>query len=98
MADFTLDDPLGRQITLHDHTSYGHIVKGHPEVIRHRVRVQQAIASPEIIQYKRQERKHRMVTTDTLEGIINATLSYHYDATNDVLYLRLLSHRDAPAL
>jgi hypothetical protein len=38
------------------------------------------------------------ITTTTLEGIINATLSYHYDASNDVLYLRLLSHRDTPAI
>jgi len=39
-----------------------------------------------------------MVTTDTLEGIIDSALSYHYDATNDVLYLRLLSHRDTSAI
>jgi hypothetical protein len=39
-----------------------------------------------------------MVAVDTLEGIINNALGYHYDVSSDVLYLRLLSHRDAPAL
>jgi hypothetical protein len=32
-----------------------------------------------------------MVTTDTIEGIINSTVSYHYDVFADVLYLRLVS-------
>jgi hypothetical protein len=39
-----------------------------------------------------------MVTTDTLEGIINNAYWYHYDAANDVLYLRLLSTRQTPAV
>jgi hypothetical protein len=39
-----------------------------------------------------------MVTTDTLEGIINGTISYHYDVTSDVLYLRLLSDMTTPSL
>ena len=39
-----------------------------------------------------------MVTTDTLEGVINDAYWYHYDAANDVLYLRLLSARQTPAL
>ena len=32
-----------------------------------------------------------MVTTDTIEGIIDGTTHFHYDVTADVLYLRLLS-------
>jgi hypothetical protein len=39
-----------------------------------------------------------MVTTDTLEGFINNAYWYHYDAANDVLYLRLLSARQTTAL
>ena len=39
-----------------------------------------------------------MVTTDTLEGIINGTISYHYDVTSDVLYLRLLTDMTTPSL
>ncbi|MEX0774277.1 MAG: hypothetical protein WD042_01045 [Phycisphaeraceae bacterium] len=35
-----------------------------------------------------------MVAIDTLEGVINQTLWYHYDVGSDVLYLRLLSERD----
>jgi hypothetical protein len=50
MSDSTLRDPLGRQITLHDHTWYGHILKGHPEVRHDRAAVQQAVTSPELIQ------------------------------------------------
>jgi hypothetical protein len=32
-----------------------------------------------------------MVTTDTLEGVIDGTLRYHYDVQADVLYLKLVS-------
>lgn len=39
-----------------------------------------------------------MVTTDSLEGTINGTISYHYDIADDVLYLRLVSDRDTQAL
>ena len=34
-----------------------------------------------------------MVTTDTIEGVVNGTLWFHYDLTNDVLYLQLQSTR-----
>jgi uncharacterized protein YuzE len=33
-----------------------------------------------------------MVSTDTLEGIIDQTLRFHYDRNADVLYLRLTAH------
>jgi hypothetical protein len=32
MTDTRITDPLGRQITLHDRTWYGHILKVHPEL------------------------------------------------------------------
>ena len=35
-----------------------------------------------------------MVITDTLEGLIDARLSFHYDMGNDILYLRRADHRD----
>ncbi|MFH0980812.1 MAG: hypothetical protein V2A79_04665 [Planctomycetota bacterium] len=35
-----------------------------------------------------------MVVTDTLEGTINDVLWYHYDITNDVLYLRQATERE----
>ena len=35
-----------------------------------------------------------MVTIDTLEGVIDNALTYHYDVGNDVLYLRLVTARD----
>ena len=39
-----------------------------------------------------------MVTTDTIEGTIDAGLWFHYDIANDVLYLRLASERDTPTV
>jgi uncharacterized protein YuzE len=39
-----------------------------------------------------------MVTTDTIEGIINGTISYHYDVTSDVLYIRLMADMKTPAI
>lgn len=46
MGDAVITDPLGRRITLHDRTWYGHILKGHPEVREHRALVETAVASP----------------------------------------------------
>ena len=39
-----------------------------------------------------------MVTVETIEGIINGTVSYHYDVFADVLYLRLLADMETPSL
>ena len=39
-----------------------------------------------------------MVTTDTIEGIIDGTISYHYDVFADVLYLRFLADMETPAI
>lgn len=39
-----------------------------------------------------------MVVTDTLEGIIDNVLWYHYDVSGDVLYLRLLAKREIPTV
>ena len=38
-----------------------------------------------------------MGTVDTLEGVLDQVLWYHYDVGNDVLYLRLVSKRMADA-
>ncbi len=55
MADTHLCDPLGRAITLHDSTWYGHILKGHPEVGRARPFVELAIQSPQEIRQSRSD-------------------------------------------
>ena len=39
-----------------------------------------------------------MVITDTIEGVVDGTVWFHYDLTNDVLYLRLASRREAGAI
>jgi hypothetical protein len=44
--DIQLTDPLGRSITLHDRTWFGHILRGHPEMAEHRVLAESAVASP----------------------------------------------------
>lgn len=36
------------------------------------------------------------IITDTLEGVIDGMLWYHYDLPSDVLYLRYAADRDAP--
>ena len=44
--DSRLTDPLGRTITLHDRTWYGHILKGHPEMRAYRRQVERTITDP----------------------------------------------------
>ena len=39
-----------------------------------------------------------MNTTNTIEGTINGTVSYHYDVFADVLYLRLVADMETPSL
>jgi hypothetical protein len=51
MAVKTVIDPLGRSITLHDHTWHGHVLPGHPEMARHRTRVERTIAAPNSIHF-----------------------------------------------
>src|SRR5947207_530499 len=46
LADITLQDPLGRQIVLHDHTWYGHIIKRHGDMRGLRDLVAEAIRAP----------------------------------------------------
>jgi len=36
-----------------------------------------------------------VVKTDTIEGTVDQSMTYHYDMVNDVLYLRLLSEQEA---
>jgi len=51
MPDTMMLDPLGREITLHDRTWRGHILKGHPEVGGHRALVEGAIEAPSEIRF-----------------------------------------------
>ncbi len=39
-----------------------------------------------------------MVVTESIEGVVDNVLWYHYDIPNDVLYLRLLAHRQSPSV
>ena len=59
MSNQTLTDPLGRPITLHNRTWYGHILKNHPELRPHRRLVEEAVAAP---------REIRIDTSDAGDG------------------------------
>jgi hypothetical protein len=39
-----------------------------------------------------------MVITDTIEGVVDGSMWFHYDLANDVLYMRLASRREASAV
>lgn len=46
-----MTDPLGRTITLHARTWYGHIIKGHPEMRGLRDLAEATISNPEEIRF-----------------------------------------------
>ena len=51
MADQTIVDPLGRPVTLHDHTWYGHVLNIHPEMRGRRAEAADVIRRPTIIHF-----------------------------------------------
>ena len=51
MATRTFTDPLGRQITLHNHTWFGHILRRHPDLRAHRRLVEETITAPLSIRF-----------------------------------------------
>ncbi len=70
MADITLRDPPGRSISLHDHTWYGHILKGHPEVQPFRALVEAAIFSPLEIRFTLADADCRIYYKDVPSGVL----------------------------
>src|ERR1044071_1178658 len=44
------------------------------------------------------QRSRRMVAIETLEGLIDRTMWFHYNVSGDVLYLRVASERDTATL
>jgi hypothetical protein len=60
MADMAITDPLGRVITLHDRTWFGHVLKGHPEVADCRRLVETAIERPLEIRRSRTDEDCRL--------------------------------------
>ena len=51
MATLTLTDPLGRRITFHNHTWFGHILRRHPDLRSHRRLVEETITTPLSIRF-----------------------------------------------
>lgn len=83
MGDTLLTDPLGRKVTLHDRTWFGHILKGHPDVAEFRALVERAIQFPDEIRVSRLDANCRlyygqgsrpatrmMVVVDLAEGVV----------------------------
>jgi len=46
MGNNDLIDPLGRRITFHNHTWYGHILRAHPELKSERSRIEETLRRP----------------------------------------------------
>jgi hypothetical protein len=83
VGDSTLSDPLGRTIVLHEHTWFGHIVKGHPDVRTYRALAEQAISNPLEIRFSSSDPNCRLyygvgpslrimmvVVADVVSGIV----------------------------
>ncbi len=60
MADSRLIDPLGRHMTLHDRTWFGHVIKFHPELVEYRDEVEQSIIQPDDIVFSTSDSACRM--------------------------------------
>jgi hypothetical protein len=60
MPDIEILDPLGRRITLHDRTWFGHILAGHPDMAEHRDRAAEAIRNPAEIRVSRADKDCRL--------------------------------------
>jgi hypothetical protein len=50
VPDSIIEDPLGREIRLTNATWFGHILKGHPDMARQRLRVEHTVRKPLEIQ------------------------------------------------
>jgi hypothetical protein len=46
LATVRLVDPLGRSIVFHNHTWFGHILPGHPEMRTYRSLVEKSVTNP----------------------------------------------------
>jgi hypothetical protein len=76
MADETFIDPLGRAIVFHDHTWFGHVLKGHPELRDERECVGATIEQPTDIRHS---------LSDTYVRL------YHGQAERPGVYLRVVA-------
>ena len=68
MADIVLTDPLGRQITLHDRTWYGHILRRHPEMRGWRDQVERAVEQPVEIRFSAYDPDCRTCYSDIIRA------------------------------
>jgi hypothetical protein len=68
MADTIVQDPLGRQITLHDRTWYGHILRRHPEMRGVRAQIEQTIRQPREIRFSAYDSDCRTCYSDIVRA------------------------------
>lgn len=101
MADAHLVDPLGRTIVLHDRTWYGHIVKGHPNVSKHRVLAESAVRAANEIRFSRSDADCRLyygsgprpglqmvVVADVLVGVVKTAYLSRRVSGGDIEWTR----------
>lgn len=75
MADSELIDPLGRKVVLHDHTWYGHIVKGHPEMRARRQEVEWTVEKPKEIRFSASDSNCRIYYGTDAVGLCVAVVA-----------------------
>lgn len=75
MADTTIIDPLGRSITLHDHTWFGHVLKGHPELTADRFMAERAVGAPSTIRFSTSDANCRIYYGAGPAGLLIAVVA-----------------------
>jgi hypothetical protein len=68
LADPTFHDPLGRVITLSDHTWYGHILHCHPAMEEYQHGIGHAIVNPREIRFDASDPNCRVYFGDKTRG------------------------------
>ena len=90
MADVILGDPLGRSITLHDRTWYGHILKRHSEMRGRRAQVESSVRDADAVHFSSYDPDCRVcyrgtgtggimmaVVIDVVQGLVRTGIPDH---------------------
>lgn len=87
MADTTLTDPLGRTITLHDHTWYGHVLPARPELRSMRSMAEAAVRSPKEIRISKSDPDARLYYgSPSASGVMMVVVAHVVDGHAFTVY------------
>ena len=75
MANETFTDPLGRTVTLHDHTWYGHVLIGHREMHGRRGELGPLIRRPARIHFSNDADSRLYYRTVARDGMMTAVVA-----------------------